>query len=175
MKGNCTKLKRYNGSSFDYIEGRLSITDPGRTRESIESEKLLDCELSGASGTLKKSPGVQTIGDLAVEVLYNPNTPQDPGPPVVVNDHNHNLFEEDFDTETATWWVIEYPDDAGSGTAIYGFVQDLSSVEITPDNDIKRTFTIVPTGSDGGYVRMSSAADWTVPAEPVAPVANYSS
>lgn len=174
MKGNCTKLSRYNGTDFDLIKGRVSITDPERTREAIEKDLTLDCDVSGGSKTQEKSPGTATIGDLAVEVIYNPAVPDAVGPPIVTNDHNHDLFEEDFEKETATWWLLEYPNSDGTGILVHGFVQALSSVEITPNEDVKRTFTIVPTGAEGGYLKRNDIVNATIPATPDAPVDYYS-
>ena len=75
VKGNCTTLQRYNGTGWDTISKRVSITGPSRTRETVEQELTLDCDASGGSSTKKKSPGTKEIGDISVEVLWNPNTP----------------------------------------------------------------------------------------------------
>ncbi|MEK7952784.1 hypothetical protein WKV53_19880 [Luteolibacter sp. Y139] len=75
MKGNCTTLQRYNGTGWDTISKRVSITGPSRSRETVEQELTLDCDASGGSSTKKKSPGTKEIGDISVEVLWNPNTP----------------------------------------------------------------------------------------------------
>lgn len=174
MKGNCTKLSRYNGTDTDLIKGRVSITDPERSREVIEKDITLDCDASGGSKTQEKSPGTQTIGDLQVEVIYNPVVPDAVGPPVITNDHNHHLFDDDFENETATWWLIEYPNAQGTGILVHAFVQNLSSVEITPDEDVKRTFTLVPTGAEGGFLKVNDVASYAIPASPAAPVDYYS-
>lgn len=172
MKGNCTKIHRWDGAALALIKDRVSLTDPERTREIIEKELTLDCDASGGSGTQEKSPGTQNIGDISLEVILDPAIP-DAGPPEITNDSNHNLLEEDFDNETATFWLIEYPD--GTGVAIHAFVSGLGSVEITPNEEIKRTFTLTPTGASGGYIRSNDIINETLPASPAAPVNYYSS
>ena len=175
MKGNCTKLHRWEGTGLELIKGRVSITDPERSRETIEKDLLLDCDASGGSGTQQKSPGTEMIGDLQVEVIYNPVVPDDTETPEITNDHNHHLFEDDFDNETATFWLIEYPNSEGTGIWVHAFVQNLSAVEVTPNEDVKRTFTLVPTGVSGGYIKVNDAANYALgPDAPDAPVDYYS-
>jgi hypothetical protein len=75
VKGNCTKLERWNGTLWEPIGGKISITGPALTRETVEEEIVLDCEAGGGSATKKKSPGTKEIGDIAVEVLVDWTTP----------------------------------------------------------------------------------------------------
>jgi|DEB0MinimDraft_6_1074348.scaffolds.fasta_scaffold65493_1 hypothetical protein len=172
MKGNCSKLHRWDGSALALIKDRVSLTDPERTREIIEKDLTLDCDGSGGSGTQEKSPGTETIGDIQIEVIYDPAIPE-VGPPEITNDHNHDLIVTDFDNETATFWLIEYPD--GTGVAIHAFVSEVGSAEITPNEEIKKTFTITPTGAEGGFIRSNDIVNETLPATPAAPVNYYSS
>jgi hypothetical protein len=256
MKGNCTKLKRWNGTGWDLIGKRTSITGPALTRETVEQELTLDCTPGGGSATKKKSPGTKEIGDIELEVLWNAALPSGvaqvetatgvgtvtapgsalvtitaagmPGSPLVLNvpvtngvpshwmqevrnfvstspqvaarfnvggagamlvltalDHaandatlniaiatgtatgitaaassadttagvdgqenpqNHHLFAEDFEKETATHWMIEYPNSAQSGIIVHATVKELGAPEATPNSDVKRSFTLEPTG-----------------------------
>lgn len=72
MKGNCTRLERYNGSTWDLIARRVSISGPARSRETVEEELTIDCSPSGGTSTKRKAPGTKEIGDITVEVLWNP-------------------------------------------------------------------------------------------------------
>ena len=71
VKGNCVKLERYNGTSWDLISNRVSITGPGRSRETVEEDLILDCGTDGASATKKKAPGTKEIGDIQCELIWN--------------------------------------------------------------------------------------------------------
>lgn len=75
MKGNCTKLERWNGTSWSLISKRVSITGPGRSRETVEEELTLDCSPTGGNPYKLKSPGTRELGDISVEVLWNPVIP----------------------------------------------------------------------------------------------------
>jgi hypothetical protein len=75
MKGNCTKLERWNGTTWDTISKRVSITGPGLSRETVEEELLIDCEAAGGNPFKKKSPGTKEIGDISAELLWNPVVP----------------------------------------------------------------------------------------------------
>ncbi len=75
MKGNCTKLQRYNGTGWDTISKRVSMTGPGLSRETVEEEQVLDCDPSGGNSTKLKSPGTKEIGDISIEILWNPTVP----------------------------------------------------------------------------------------------------
>jgi hypothetical protein len=75
VKGNCTKLQRYNGTGWDTISKRISMTGPGLSRETVEEELVIDCDVSGGNPFKKKSPGTKEIGDITVEILWNPTVP----------------------------------------------------------------------------------------------------
>jgi len=75
MKGNCTKLERWNGTTWDTISKRVSITGPGLSRETVEEELLIDCTSAGGNPFKKKSPGTKEIGDISAELLWNPVMP----------------------------------------------------------------------------------------------------
>jgi hypothetical protein len=75
VKGNCTKLQRWNGTSYDEVRGRISMTGPGLTRETVEEELVIDCDASGGNPFKKKSPGTKEIGDISLEILWNPIYP----------------------------------------------------------------------------------------------------
>ncbi|RYD54702.1 MAG: hypothetical protein EOP83_21960, partial [Verrucomicrobiaceae bacterium] len=75
MKGNCTRLERWNGTLWEPIGGRISITGPALSRETVEQELTLDCDPSGGSSTKKKSPGTKEIGDVSIEILVDFITP----------------------------------------------------------------------------------------------------
>lgn len=75
MKGNCTKLERYDGTGWAAVAEKTSLTGPSRTRETVERELTLECDGTGGSQTKKKSPGTREIGDIEVEILWNPNVP----------------------------------------------------------------------------------------------------
>lgn len=74
MKGNLTSLSRYSGTAFVEVTKRLSIKGPSRTRETIEQELVLDSDV-GNSSTKKKAPGTFGIGDIEIEVVWNPSAP----------------------------------------------------------------------------------------------------
>lgn len=277
MKGNCTKLKRWNGTGWDLIGKRTSISGPGRTRETVEQELTLDCTAEGGSDTKKKSPGTKEIGDIEVETLWNPNVPSGTqqvetatgagtvsvagnaavtitaagmaGSPLVLavpvptgapsvwmagvrayvaevpaviakfnvggsgatlaltslepnandgtlnialatgtatgitaaansadttagvdgegNTQNHHLFEVDFDDETATFWMVEHENTANTGTIVHATVKELGAPEYTPNTDVKRTFTLEPTGEY--FFQGNDITSVTLPVTPVAP------
>lgn len=75
VKGNCTKLERYNGTGWDEIRGRISMTGPGLSRETVEEELVIDCDATGGNPFKKKSPGTKEIGDISLEILWNPVYP----------------------------------------------------------------------------------------------------
>ncbi|MDB6078758.1 MAG: Prophage Clp protease-like protein [Akkermansiaceae bacterium] len=71
MKGNCTRLSRWNGTTFDLIAKRVSISGPALTRETVEEDLTLDCSGSG-SAAKKKSPGTKEYGDITCQITWNP-------------------------------------------------------------------------------------------------------
>ena len=73
MKGNCTRLQRYNGTDWDTVSKRVSISGPGLSRETVEEELTLDCDAAGGAGVKKKAPGTKEYGDIGVEVIWNPS------------------------------------------------------------------------------------------------------
>jgi len=75
VKGNCTTLERFNGTTWDKIAGRISMTGPGLSRETVEEELVIDCDPSGGNPFKKKSPGTKEIGDITLEILWNPTYP----------------------------------------------------------------------------------------------------
>jgi hypothetical protein len=75
VKGNCSKLERWNGASWDAISKRVSMTGPGLSRETVVEERVLDCLPSGGNDFERKSPGTKMIGDISLEILWNPTDP----------------------------------------------------------------------------------------------------
>lgn len=75
MKGNCSKLERWNGVSWDAISKRVSMSGPGLSRETVEEELVIDCDPAGGNPFKKKSPGTKEIGDITLEILWNPVLP----------------------------------------------------------------------------------------------------
>lgn len=76
VKGNCTTLQRYNASGlWDTISKRVSMTGPGLSRETVEEELVIDCNEAGGNPFKKKSPGTKEIGDITIEILWDPTVP----------------------------------------------------------------------------------------------------
>lgn len=51
------------------------MTGPGLSRETVEEELVIDCDASGGNPFKKKSPGTKEIGDITLEILWNPTVP----------------------------------------------------------------------------------------------------
>lgn len=282
MKGNCTKLERYNGTGFDVIGNRVSITGPARMRETVDVELTLDCGEGGGSETKKKTPGTKEIGDITVEVIANftavtgvrqvttatgagtvtvagnalvtltaagltgsplaLNIPVPTGLPAVwvaavrtalaanavvsgmfdvsgegaaivltrradsdgvapandatlnlalatgtatgitsaassaataagvagfVNPERHDLFDADFDNETATFWRVRHSNAAESGVLVHGTIKEVGEPSYQPNQTVKITVTIEPTGEF--FLKANAIADAVLPAYIVAP------
>lgn len=75
VKGNCSKLQRYNGTGWDSVSARVSMSGPGLSRETVEEEDEIDCDESGGNKFKQKSPGTKEIGDITVEIKWNPTVP----------------------------------------------------------------------------------------------------
>ncbi|MCW1916616.1 hypothetical protein OJ996_23720 [Luteolibacter sp. GHJ8] len=75
MKGNCSKLQRYNGTNWDTVSAKVSMSGPGLSRETVEEEPVIDCDASGGNKFKEKSPGTKEIGDITVEIKWNPTVP----------------------------------------------------------------------------------------------------
>ena len=75
MKGNCSNLQRWNGTEWESISKRVSMSGPGLSRETVEEELVIDCDPGGGSATKQKSPGTKEIGDITLEILWNPTVP----------------------------------------------------------------------------------------------------
>jgi hypothetical protein len=75
MKGNCSKLQRYNGTDWDTVSEKVSMSGPGLSRETVEEEDVIDCYPSGGNKFKQKSPGTKEIGDITVEIKWNPTVP----------------------------------------------------------------------------------------------------
>lgn len=51
------------------------MSGPGLSRETVEEDLELDCPDAGGNAYKKKSPGTKEIGDISVEIKWNPITP----------------------------------------------------------------------------------------------------
>lgn len=178
MKGNCSKLERWNGTTWDLIAKRVSITGSELSRETVEEELVLDCASDGGAGVKKKSPGTKEYGDLEIEVIYNFNKPREAvtGPPAVTaitNADKHHLFFEDFEAETATAWRIRHSDTNGTGIVVHATVKTISAPEYKPNETVKRTITLEPTGEL--YAEVNEVADYELPSALENPVDNWGS
>lgn len=176
MKGNCSKLERWNGTTWDLIAKRVSITGPELTRESVEEDLTLDCAPGGGSATKKKAPGTKEHGDIDIEVIYNFAKPRtaEVGPPVVpeiVNADKHHLFYEDYENDRATFWRIRHADAHETGILVHGSIKTISGPEYKPNETVKRTVTIEPTGEF--YHEGNEIALFELPGSPEAPVDNW--
>lgn len=284
MKGNCSKLERWNGTSWDAISKKVSMTAPSLTRETVEQELVIDCDPAGGNPFKKKSPGTKEIGDISLEILWNPvlptgthqvetatgagtvtvagnalvtitaagvtgspiafNIPVPTGSPTIwmsavrtylltnaaaaalrdkyavsgatdkliltshvpqandsslnialatgtatgitgaptsahttpgvageENDENHQLFEIDFQLETATFWRIVHPNAAGTGCIVHATVKEIAGEEYTANQNVKRTVTLEPTGEF--YKAGNAITAEVLPSTPAAPVFQY--
>ena len=235
------------------------MSGPSLSRETVEEDLTIDCAPGGGNDFKKKSPGTKEIGDISVEIKWNPvypagvhqvlratgagvitvggnalvtitaagmtgsplglNVPVTPGAPaawieqirsylrnhagaanvraiwdvqgdgvffelkkkdpaandltaniaiatgtatginaapasVIIiagvagneNDENHHLFIDDFESETATFWRIVHPNDLGTGVMVHATVKEIGEPEYTPNETVKRTIVIEPTG-----------------------------
>jgi hypothetical protein len=75
MKGNCTKLQRWSGTVWEAIAGRVSMSGPGLSRETVEEDLVIDCDATGGNPFKEKSPGTKEIGDITVEIKWDPTVP----------------------------------------------------------------------------------------------------
>lgn len=75
VKGNCTKLERFNGTGWDRVSERVSMSGPALTRETVEEDLVIDCAPTGGNPFKQKSPGTKEIGDISVEIKWNPIVP----------------------------------------------------------------------------------------------------
>jgi hypothetical protein len=178
MKGNCSKLERWNGTTWDLIAKRVSIQGPELTRETVEEDLTLDCSGSGGAASKKKSPGTKEHGDLEIEVIYNFAKPREAevGPPIVTeiaNADKHHFFLEDFESETATFWRIRHADEHETGILVHGTVKTLGAPEYKPNESVKRSITIEPTGEF--YHEGNEIEDFELPDSPEAPVEHWGS
>lgn len=176
MKGNCTKLERWNGTTWDLITKRSSIKGPSRMRETVEEPIVLDCQSGGGGQTKKKAPGTKEIGDIEVEILWNPTVPKDaipgsPGTPAIENAGNHHLFEDDFDNETATFWRVRHPDALGTGIIVHATVKEIGEPEYKPNETVMRSITLEPTGEF--YVHENDIENFDLPTTPEGPVDHW--
>lgn len=286
MKGNCTKLERYNGQNFEVIGNRVSITGPARMRETVDQELTLDCGAAGGSETKKKSPGTKEIGDISVEVIANftsqtgvrqvitataagtvsaPgealvtltsgfsgatskvfNIPVSAGPPedwakqiraylaadsliaglfevsgsgaaivlsvransageslpndatlklalatgtatgitaapssantasaVVgwINPERHDLFDRDFDRETATFWRVRHSNAAETGIIVHGTIKEIGEPSYQPNQTVKLTVVIEPTGEF--FLKSNAITSAILPLTILAPSDNW--
>jgi len=51
------------------------MSGPGLTRETVEEDLEIDCAPTGGNPYKKKSPGTKEIGDISVEIKWNPVVP----------------------------------------------------------------------------------------------------
>lgn len=51
------------------------MSGPGLSRETVEEELVIDCSPEGGNPYKKKSPGTKEIGDISVEIIWNPIAP----------------------------------------------------------------------------------------------------
>ena len=167
MKANGTKLLRWDGTAWEDVCDKTSVTAPEHTMEVTEEDETLDScdncttDTCASSDYKKKSPGTKELGDLGVEVKWNPSC--------VAECQNHHLFEDDFKTNTATFWAVEYPN--GNTRIYHAFVQTLGEVEIAANETVKREFTLVPTGCLEAC--SDDLAAYVPPVDPVAPKADW--
>ena len=255
------------------------MTGPGLTRETVEEELVIDCDASGGNPFKKKSPGTKEIGDISLEILWNPNYPTGthqvetatvagtitvagnvsvtvtsdlfPGDIVLAvpvgtgpaadtalairlylqnnaaaerirdhfeisgtttaivltaklpnandgtlnialatgtatglttaaasaatvagvsgeeNDENHHLFEDDFDNETATFWRVVHPNDAGTGVLVHATVKEVGEPNYEANSNVKRTVMLEATGEF--YRQGNNIVDVTLPGSITAP------
>ena len=114
------------------------MSTPERTREVIEDDDLLDCVAGVQAEERLKAGGARTFGELTAEVRSNPSE--------LNNSENHQLLVAAFEANTTALFMVEYTDANASGEIWSGFVSSLGSHEISPNEQIRRTFTITPTG-----------------------------
>ena len=139
MKGLCTELHRSadGGTTWAEISDIYNLTVGDQQREIIEDDDLLNC---AADTTRLKEPGAKTIGDYAAEARWNPSDQ------AANNTQNQHLLKEDFDNQALYLYKIKFTDAQNSGEIVHGFVSQLGPVEIAPNDQVRRTFTITPTG-----------------------------
>lgn len=94
-----------------------------------------------------------------------------PGVAGTENDENHHLFEDDFHNETATFWRIVHPNDAGTGVLVHATVKEVGDPEYAPNQTVKRTIVIEPTGRF--YKAGNAIVDEILPADIEAPEDHY--
>lgn len=137
MKGNCTKIERYNGSSWDTIGKRVTITGPERMRETIEEDLVLDCE-AGGDPWKQRSTGTRDLGTIEVETIWDPSVDN--------NDYNHHLFVVDHDAGNGALWRLTSPDDSAAGWIVHAFVETIGAPPYAPNQDVKVTVTLRTSG-----------------------------
>lgn len=256
------------------------MSGPGLSRETVEEDLTIDCAPGGGNDFKKKSPGTKEIGDISVEIKWNPvypagvhqvirataagvvsaggnalvtitaagmtgsplalNVPVTAGAPaawiaqvraylqanaaaanvralwdvqgdgvylefkkkdpaandltanialatgtatgitaapnsVIIiagvagseNDENHHLFIDDFQNETATFWRIVHPNNAGTGVMVHATVKEIGEAEYAANETVKRTIVIEPTGEY--YKEGNQIAAEVLPADIPAP------
>lgn len=139
MRGLCTKLSISLDAGLTFTEiGKLyNLSTPERSREVIEDDDLLDCVAGAQAEERLKAGGAATFGELTAEVRSNPD---DDGT------ENHFLLVNAFEANTTALFMVEYTDALASGEIWSGFVSALGSHNISANEQVKRNFTITPTG-----------------------------
>jgi hypothetical protein len=142
MKGLCTKLSISldGGTTWDTIGKLYNLSTPERTREVIEDDDLLDCVGGIAVEDRLKEGGARQFGDLVAEVRSNPSDV------ALNNTENHHLLVDAFEANTQAYFKVNYTDANASGEVWHGFVSTLGSHAPSPNEQVRRQFTITPTG-----------------------------
>lgn len=142
MRGLCSKLSISTdaGATWSEIGKLYNLSTPERTREVIEDDDLLDCVAGVQAEERLKEGGAKSFGELTAEVRSNPSDL------LANNAENHHLLVEAFDANTTALFMVEYTDVNASGEIWSGFVSSLGSHDVSPNEQIRRTFTITPTG-----------------------------
>ncbi len=167
MKGNCTKIERYNGVDWDLIGRRANLNIGGKENETVETPETLDCNADGTSLPKAYEPGSQSLNEWGLTVNWNPT------PTAGDNPEFHHLLDDDVDTATATFYRITLTN--GVGYLVHAFAKSYGDVEIAPNETLQREYTLQPTGAmAGGFLKSADVASEALPAGITAPQAGYS-
>ena len=151
MRGKGTLLKRYNGATWDTVSSIYSINGGGRVHEEIEDDDLLDPE-AGTDVYRQKDPGSKVLNDITIELRWDPD-------PTATNDDNQHLLEEDYEASAASYYKVIYTDNGGTGEIWLAWVKELGDSEKLPNETVRRTITLTPTGEF--YQTQLDADSWS--------------
>lgn len=130
----CTQLERYNGTNWDAISQKLSISWSGYSKTIIESSHI-DCDTSDPhSGFTRKRAGTINSGTLDVEVDFDPSIGSDP--------NKHGLIRSDSEGSSAVQYRITFPNTAKTLMTVTGIVSAFSVSASGPESNLTASFTI---------------------------------